>query len=409
MSNIKYTDLCYKFADEYRKKDANARDTMNKLLELLFKRVETDIETFTEEKERKRLEEDGYTEEEIIPMLQRLISNEHIEQGMTNIDAMKKDLDMIKTSSVAALNENTDLLIYLFVISCQCVGLFDKFAVNRIAPRAITVTKSKETEINFVGDYRDYDDALHMYQGDGFFKIIDDFFNNIEIITIITPDFLGITSILEGFLEHKISFCGYAIRFQYVDGSGLWRAPVSFTKHDLGHTYALLDFCDFSEKGSEILNFYNFCKNTMAKGSIELNSVKVMLFIIMHESYLPPFCAGSSQSAINDLNIDEITRGNTIARFHDKNDLYMSLPQRIRKEYPGTEGRGGIYSTDDPDPITKYIIEECMSNFNKKYQEWIDSGKSSTKGGKRCVSKRKRKSKSRRKQRKFTKKKGWIP
>ena len=169
---------------------------------------------------------------------------------------------------------------------------------------------------------------------------------NEQIFLITILDYLSIDEINTSFLDNLI-ICGVSSTFIYADGRYI--TPFEFLEHDIthGNNYKSLCYDTYFHSKEEIISFYNYCKNTISDKK-NLDSIKFMVFLLIHESYCDFFpnqidnSESSKVSLINSILEYKILNTNflNMKRYLNNEDLNLSIPKEYRT---------------DNEKITKYL------------------------------------------------------
>ena len=237
-----------------------------------------------------------------------------------------------------------------------------------------------------------------LYNKDG-----DDFIYLITLIDYFTLDELNIA-----FLEKKI-LCGISYTSLFADGR--WVNPYMFLDHDIvhGQNYKFLCF----QRGDrlvleDLINFYKYCRTYYKKAKKKWYSIKVMIFLLIHEGLCDFFFERQGTSKLIEK-LDKFIKNHFddvylfIGRITRPNDLDFVLSQELRDRL--SEHRRGEEEAkergDLEKDVKKYLKEVIIADYLNALDSWYDSTHSGGSKYKRKnrrtkrVSKRKRKNKKR--------------
>ena len=420
----KYKDSYYGIIQARKDGDKEKeKECADKLLAALRAYLDNEIKDLDDkDNETIRLKEEGFKDEQIQSML---FTNEEIE-------SIKQDLNEIWTS----IDPNeTDYILKVNLVSIQCSCLFSVYAKN-----------VKYEEVNFKDifseiDYKNYNVLKNYFNTKTIFVKQTKYLrylsytranvagysneNGFETYYLINMlPYISTTEMMDAWFEKNIWMIGFSTRYQYADND--YYSPIGFLNHDYQHAYFSKKCYDvpfggnrpepheekeypYYDKRSEnyklISEFYGYVKNKYNADKPKLYSIKLIIFMGFHE--LGDKCeyyftnASNTNSAINTLStkLDISNRTDMVSRFFDENDLYLSLPSRIRKEIEkDSEKKGEI--------IVNYINGYCLTNFINALEEFqkskglIKEGKGLIKeGGKKTKKRKTRRNKKRRKTR----------
>jgi hypothetical protein len=368
------------------------------LLESLHTYLVKEIDDLSNnEKESERLKEEGYTIEKIPTML----------FTPPEIEVMREDIRKIWASIDP---DETDHILKVNLVSIQCSFLFTKYSKNRDAPGKFNKRYDEIPEPPEGGDYTDYNFFKQNLKG--LTEYVYGYTNKdgqLETYYLINMlPYISITDMLETWLYEGIWLVGFSTRFQYTDGNN-WNSPINFLYHDYEHadnTFFCYDvvFGGMSrDKKKEnkirtytlIKEFYNYCKTTYDVDKVKLYSIKLLLFTAFHEIGHQCLSYFSNASDIEQLK-RSLWGGQQVTfatRFSDKNDLFLSLPTRIKNAAKDPET-----NTIDREIIKKYFLEEAIPNYAIAINEFQRT-KGMLSGGrktKRYIKRNKKTSKKRR-------------
>jgi hypothetical protein len=390
-----YLGWCYGIVQSRSDSDKNQEFFFSdKLLCALKKFCLKEIDNMADgEKETVTLKIEGYNDDVIPSML--YTSDE--------IDAMKREIDEIWLS----IDPKEDNYIQkVNIVSVQCANMFNYHVKNKLDPDRENWRK-KVIDINLGKKYKNYADTKNAVLLQGIYgsEEYSGYLNKDDfgVYFLISIEPLFVSHMLDGFFEHKIWFVGFSSRFLKTDGD-TWISPFRFIKHDIGHAHNSFSYTfkknhDYrhncydsiynsnssTKKGYELVSdFYKYCKQKYQKGSKEGIALQIAIFIAMHEFGLQDDCeiwfGNSSEKDFIDKIKSEMNY--KVHRFFNKNDLFGSLPKRIRNT--------ANTATDKPTKekiITDYLYNEVVENYVKTYTEWQQSltvgGRKTRKGRRR--------------------------
>lgn len=341
----------------------------------------------------------GFLHTDVVKKIEKLETDGLID--ITKKEKMISDLAYIFSTTDTA-DEN--FIGRLNIVSLQCVILFTE---NCIDPRATKFEDGQNESFRYYttlksGDWKNYRViksnlieknserflALYSYSKGKPYTTSTPHDQLIYLITII--DYLSIDEVISSFLDNFI-MCGISPSFIYADGRYL--TPFEFCMHDITHgrNYKGLCFTRSALSKSDLLSFYQFCKNTISNKN-ELYSVKFMVFLLIHESYcdffpakhLPIISKARVLSSITDTGFLHI------GRFFEENDLGLSIPEKYR----GSEEKIRQYL----DLSTEVYLRE-LTNWSRERQPTT----SISSGGKRTKRRRKKSNGTKNKEHRQTK------
>lgn len=342
-----------------------------KLLQALRTYLDNEINDLSDtEKETARLKEEGFSVEQIKTML---FTPEEIE-------LIRQDLNEIWDSIDP---EETDHILKVNLVSIQSSCLFSVYAKN--VEREADLYKKMFNESNKF-NYKNYKVIKHHFDlkskvnQQNVSQQIQLYLSRTRIIVagyenvkgfetyylINMLPYISTTEMMNAWFEKNIWIIGFSTRYQYADGE--YYSPLGFIQHDFEHS-RLGKNCynipfggerkytddedtyekeyvgndnDRSKNYNLIREFYTHVKTKYdTKYDTDkqiLYSIKLIIFMGFHETgqkcgyYFTN--ASNTTSAIEDLsNALEISNDTDISsRFIHENDLYLSLPKRIRED-----------------------------------------------------------------------------
>ena len=184
---------------------------------------------------------------------------------------------------------------------------------------------------------------------------------------LITPiKYFSLDEIIISYLDKKI-FCGISYNFVWADGRKL--TPIEFLEHDIthGNNYNGLCFQRSSHSIENLKSFYDHAVTTISD-RIRLYSVKLMIFLLIHET----FCDFFPNKPLDEKSFDRqyMLRKEQILtsitstgfcsteRFLNPNDLFEALPRRVRTVYTDTKNKKVVI--DYLDGIVNIYREELL-------------------------------------------------
>jgi hypothetical protein len=376
------------------------KEYADKLLEELRSYLEKEVEDLSDNgKETERLKEEGYSEDKIPSML---FSTEEIHQITEDIVKIWDSIDP----------EETDHILKVNLVSIQCSYLFTKYAKNREAPgkfNRIGEGNMAPIQDNFYTDYKAFKNNLELM---GLHEFVVGYTNNpteLEIYYLINMlPFISLTDMIEAWQLKSIWIVGFSTRFQYTDGNN-WNNPIDFLTHDYLHARNSF-YCYNTVFGGNsrkmttdnrirtfnlIKDFYDYVTNKYDNDKPKLYSIKLLIFTAYHEPgnmCISYFTNASNQDQFK-LSLWGAQQHTFISRFSDENDLFLSLPPRIRDKAMNAET-----NIIDKEVIKAYFLEECIPNYTTELHEF-QREKNLFSGGRRTRRQRRRRSTKRRKSR----------
>ena len=381
------------------------KEYADELLDSLHNYVKDEIADLADkEKETARLIEEGSAENKS--------QAEKMLYTPDEIDSMNKDLEDIFNSSIDPTETNHIQKVNL--VSVQCSLLFTKYAKNKThpllsdnvgvfasipnipnipIPNAIkngsykNYIELKKDIINNMGNTTNFSlHALQHIEGHS-----NQPFDTYYLVNILP--YISITEMMDAWFTKGIWMIGFSTRYQFTDGSKSWFSPIAFLFHDTLHVVGAFD-CYGSgigigskpkkindKKGriaanhNFIKNFYEYVKDKYKDKKDVLYSIKIIIFIAIHEQDID--CKKYFSNVSDKLTVfkeslwklyEDYSR-----RIEDKNDLYLLLPARIRKE-------------NNSELVTSYI-QECIHNYSvalndyqkEKNMKFLSGGKKTKK------------------------------
>jgi hypothetical protein len=349
ISQQEYLDICVGLVSDDQDKKVEG---FNKLIDILKDRVNKEIKDLKDdEKELARLKTE-YPDEPGRNFTDMLL-NETQKTEMNNLfNKLWDDLDNDK--------EETDYILKFNIACWVCEGIFIEYSTNKDVPKVVAEKRGAPQP------YRNPNIILNYSDG----KKLEDVFYKISIkpviyfIIFVLP-FLGITCMFDAWLEHDIWFLGFSTRYGTYDGGFRWGNPYVFTGHDVTHFISVED--DYNKNSivrQKVKDFYSYCKKNYS--GVGLYQIKLILFWLFHEVYYFDFLSKENydNKLINNEFFDESgAKYDLKKRFTDKNDLYLSLPPKIRKDYE---------DSNDFEKIEKYfqvglsVFYDALNNYKKQ-------------------------------------------
>jgi hypothetical protein len=373
------------------------KECADKLLYYLYTFVINEINDLSDnEKEYKRLKEEGYSDEKIPSML------------FTPSDIKKMNEDVVKIwESIDP--EETDHILKVNLVSMQYAYMFNDYTKNIESPGKTTATTSNLEAGLSKRIYTNYklikkSPVLNEYVTGYTSKL-----GQLEIYYLINSlPYTTITDMIEAWFIRNIWIVGFSTRNKYVDGDN-WQTPIFFLTHDYGHANFTFECYSaiFGEPGRDrsnenmiktynlIREFYEYIKEKYNSDKPTLYSIKLLLFVSFHElgdNCLNYFSNASNQDRFK-MSLWWAQQNTFSTRFSNENDLFLSLPGRIQ-----AKAKDSKTNIIDKEEIKKYFSEECIPNYTKALHDFQKT-KGMITGGrktrKRKMKRNKRKTKTR--------------
>jgi hypothetical protein len=376
------------------------KEYADKLLESLHNYVKDEIADLADkEKETARLIEEGSVENES--------QAENMLYTPDDIVSMNKDLEDIFNSSIKS--EETNYIQKVNLVSIQCSLLFTKYAKNKTHPSFSDnqgVASIPEAIKN--GSYKNYSNlktnikknmgntsnfSLHALEHIEGYKHIEGYnnqpFDTYYLVNILP--YISITEMMDAWFTKGIWMIGFSTRYQFTDGSRSWYSPITFLFHDTLHVVNVFE-CYGSEIGigdklkkmnakitkalaakhNFIKNFYEYVKDKYNDKKEVLYSIKIIIFTAFHEDTndCNTYFGNADNVSEFEKSLLKLFKRYNYSRFEDKNDLYLLLPARIRKE-------------ENSEVVDSYI-QECIRNYSVALNDYQkEQGMKFLSGGKK--------------------------
>jgi hypothetical protein len=285
---------------------------------------------------------------------------------------MHSDIELIYSSISTLPTEEINYIGKVNIFALQCVIVFTENCYDTTKP----------FEVNLNNVYNDYNDLKKATNWKNYNSIKQEIIKNRKfkslyfaengreysttnlegIKFLITPiKYFTLDEIIISYLDKKI-FCGISYNFVWADGRNL--TPIEFLEHDIIHGYNYNGLC-FQRSFYSIENLKSFYDHavTTISDRIRLYSVKLMIFLLIHET----FCDFFPHEAFDEKSFDrvyilrkeQILRSITrTERFLNPNDLFEALPRRVRTEYTDTKNKKVVI--DYFDGIVNIYREELL-------------------------------------------------
>jgi hypothetical protein len=436
-----YMESYYGIIDARKKGNKEKeKECADKLLQALRTYLDNEINDLSDtEKETARLKEEGFSVQQIQT---RLFTPEEIKSIREGLKEIWDSIDP----------EETDHILKVNLVSIQSSCLFSVYAKNAKREDELLYHKKIFNDFNYknykvIRDYfvlkskvsqqlQIYSQQLQIYLSVYHIKVagydIDKKgFETYYLINMLP--YISTTEMMDAWFEKNIWIIGFSTRYQYADGE--YYSLLGFIKHDYEHArlgkncynvpfggeykFTINDYTgeeeyvgdkdenfgndkNKSENYNLISEFYTHVKTKYKNNKRQLYSIKLIIFMGFHETgercgyYFTN--ASDMSSAIQRLVKKlEISNGTNISsRFLDENDLYLSLPKRIREDIK--EKKDGKTKEEI---IVNYINVYCLTNFVNALKDFQLIKGFIKKGGKKQKKRKtKRKTKRNKKNRK---------
>lgn len=320
-------------------------------------------------KETETLKKEGY-DDAIIPSM--LYTSEEIDKMKREIDEIWLSIDPNEENYIQKVN----------IVSIQCSNMFSYLVKNRTDPEPNPnrrIVRDYKLGINYKS-YVDTKNAIAL-EYSGYLRK-----DTFEVYFLVSIETLFISQIVEGFFEHKIWFLGFSSRFLKFDGN-VWNSPYKFLSHDVVHAQFSFSYTFYEQNQDDrncynsvynsnrntnagynlVRDFYKYCKMKYKKGSKEITALQMAIFMGMHEQGTDSDCKiwfGNSSEKDFKNNIKHEMKIH-YERFFNKNDLFGSIPKRIRDSANTAEDKPSKEKI-----ITDYLENEVVENYVNTYTEW---------------------------------------
>jgi hypothetical protein len=262
------------------------------------------------------------------------------------IDEIKKGQMISDLTYIFSKTDMTDenFIGRLNIVSLQCVILFTENCIGPLAKKFEVGLNNSFQYYNVLksGDWKNYQvmkSTLTKKNSGSFFQLYS--YSKEKPYTTSTPsnrliflitiiDYLSVDEIITSFLDNVV-ICGISSNFIYADGRYL--TPFEFVEHDITHGGNYYYTC-FERSGlskSDLVSFYQFCKNTISDKS-KLYSIKFMVFLLIHESFCDFFPTEHSPIKLKANVLSSILHTAILRmdRYLNNNDLGLSIPKDYR-------------------------------------------------------------------------------
>lgn len=316
------------------------------------------------------------------------------QEMLTDVKAIFDSIDASDTNFIGKVN----------IVSLQCVMMFSEYSIDHEKGAPADPDRDYKVYLELRKcNWRNYSELvkalentsdetikkLYWVNRDSSSKSYTPYGINedkhVPIFIIIKLKFITLTEFLKGFLN-KVCYCGITSALTLTDGNEL--IPFQFTRHDILHGEYYEMFCYKTQEIDldDLRAFYTYSQEN--PNPAERYPVSLMLFLLMHETRCGYFPSKHDlgkgprkQWRTSHYTIDYINEilfgsiGITKERITNLGDLGMSIPE-------GSRG----------DPET--YIQEAISIYCRKLQDWITSIKpESPAGGHRQTKKRRNRTK----------------
>jgi len=346
MTQKEYLNICH---DLVNGDDNKKKKSFDDLIDILKERVNQDFNELKNEKtELERLKKEYPTEDSRDFNSMLLTENKKIKMNQL-FDALWTDLD--------ADVENKNYLLK-FSVTCLVVqGIFTENATNKDVPKVIQQHKryrrfnpNPNPDVDSQYKFSSYSYSVGKEEIQTRYEQIftnpavpsHDYGKSTYFIFFVLP-YLGITCMLDAWIEHDIWFLGFSTRYGSYDGGYRWVSPHIFTAHDFAH-YSASEYSN--NVPQKLKDFYIYIKKNY-KG-VQLYQIIILLFWFSHEVYYFGFFQDDDAKINKEFEWDYAE-----PRFTDEEDMLMSLPPRIRDDYNKSKNFG----------IIKEYFEEGLKVF----------------------------------------------
>ncbi len=153
----------------------------------------------------------------------------------------------------------------------------------------------------------------------------------IYLITIIK--YFTLDEMNSAFLKNNI-LCGVSYKSLFADGR--WMNPYMFLDHDIihGQNYDALCFDRVRVERMELIKFYEYCRTNYTGDKQKWYSIKVMMFLLIHEGLCNFFLEQGFQEMEPEEFIQTYFHNGMLKmkRFEDANDLGEMIPKEYREK-----------------------------------------------------------------------------